>query len=266
MAKARRSKALRILAALALILVIFMTASIARYRTALPYIDRLRFGHWMWQEEWNALAGMLRERRDADEIFCLFENDDCQVRAVRWTSSWIGSEDVELSQEERAQIHYLMDAGHLYGLSRSDTSVYAHMLDVDKLDRSFSASLISPVSGYNRDRECDQQYREEYEGFCEVMLGENWLVKYQWRLTTEQQWAKCYGVWREYGPPPTTFSGVDVYRHYGNDAEYSQAVDELGSREAARFVEMGAAELLAAQSAPNAENLEDILDRCLASF
>jgi hypothetical protein len=262
-----RSRIFRIFTGLILAVAILVVGAILRINTTLPLLDRMRFDHWMWSDEWDELADALWQEPQIDEIYCLFEDDDCEIEAKQWASDgdqliW-PMQDVALSEARRSEFYELMHDAHIYSLNRADSQIYLELRSGirDRFERTIFAYLVSPRAGYEHAVACENQYRIDEQGVCEVSLGPTWVVRYSWTLTAERQWAKCVGVWREYGPPPETIGGFG-FRQVGTDEELGWAIEELGEEEAMELLERGRQELRSARSDSATASVDELLARC----
>ena len=254
-----RSRISRSIAAVLVLLAIVWAGIFVRTSTTLPALDEARIRHWIWHEEWTALASALWDEAAFSVVYRLYDGDDYEIRAY---GGDFKLEDFELTPAQVAKYDALFAASHLGALARSDTGLYfENVASADRFGRTIVAALISPRDGFSPAEQCKDQYRVEEEGHCDVTLGPDWLLRYSWHLLTAQDLAKCAGVWREYDASVNDERGTSA-RRVGSEEDYGRAVEELGNKEVERWATRGQEQLHDARAARDQEEVDRLLNRC----
>lgn len=254
-----RSKTVKASLAVLLVLAILRIGVFVRVSTTLPALDSARIHHWIWHDEWSAVASALWEETDFNAIYKVYDGYEYEIEAYGGDFSL---EPIELTPSQISKYDELFAASHLGRMYRSDGSVYIENIGAaDRFGRTILADLVYPREGYTHAEECDGQYRNAHEGFCEVRLGSEWLIRYSWFLPPEQNWARCAGVWREYD---SNADAVDIppERRWGTGEYFEQAVDELGEAEAEIWVASGSEALRAARASARQEEAGRLIELC----
>lgn len=167
--------------------VIVSIGIVMRVRTTLPLLDEFRFKHSLFSEDWNNLADALWE---AQGLSWVTISKELEVVAFSDQSAPDDSNpdvpgQVLLRADQKQVFGDLLRSSRLYRLQKWSSHLRRIVGDADRFGRVFLVHLISPRDDYQHYQSCDEQYRSAEEGFCEVAIGDQWILEYQWVLPYE---------------------------------------------------------------------------------